>query len=111
MSSSSLLNNSVKTAFLFAFALAKRRSELYALSVGEGHIHFSENGVALSYEAGFLSKTLVPTKVPEPLFIPSLDQVFRSDDGDGLLCSIRAFRFYLGKNLDLASSGFLCPLA
>ncbi len=41
----SLLNLSIKTAYLLAFATAKRRGQLHALSCAQGHISFAQDSV------------------------------------------------------------------
>ena len=101
MSSASLLNCSVKTCFLLALASAKRRSELHAMCIDEGYLRFGNNGVSLTLEPGFLAKTQLPSKRPDPIFIPSLDQVCGPLDDDRLLCPVRALRFYLQKSKPL----------
>ena len=97
MHSASLLNVTVKTVFLLAFASAKRRSELHALSIDEGSLRFGKDSVTLLLEPGFLPKTQVPNKLPDPIVIPSLDQVCGPNDEDRLLCPVRALKFYLDR--------------
>ena len=98
MLSASLLNTSVKTVFLLAFASAKRRSELHALSMDEGSLRFSKDSVTLHLEPGFLPKTQVPNKLPAPIVIPSLDRLCGPNDKDRLLCPVRALKFYLERS-------------
>lgn len=98
MGSASLLHSSVKTAFLLALATAKRRSELHAFSIEEGSLRFGRDSVTLRLEPGFLPKTQVPSKLPEPITVPSLDQACGPDDEDRLLCPVRALKFYIKKS-------------
>ena len=104
MASASLLLSSIKTVFLLALASAKRRSELHALSMDEGCIRFTKDSVILHLEPGFLPKTQVPSKLPDPIVIPSLSQVCGPLDEDRLLCPVRALKFYLAKSKDLRLS-------
>ena len=85
-----------KTVFLLAFASAKRRSELHALSVEPNHIRFNKDrSVSLVFQPGFLAKNQLPSVLPPPLVIPSLSVVTGQEDPDRLLCPVRALKFYL----------------
>ena len=85
-----------KTAFLLAFASAKRRSELHALSIEPGQFRFNRDGsLSLSFQPGFLAKNQLPSVVPPPLIIPSLSAVCGRSDHDRYLCPVRAIKFYL----------------
>lgn len=86
-----------KTVFLLTLASAKRRSEIHALSIEEGHIRFntSDDSVTLLCQPGFLSKTQLPSVASSPFTIPSLAQACGRDDDDRLLCPVRALKFYL----------------
>ena len=93
----SLLHLTWKTVFLLTLASAKRRSEIHALSVEDGHIRFnsSDGSVTLLCQSGFLSKTQLPSVAPSPFTVPSLAGSCGQDDEDRLLCPVRALRFYL----------------
>ena len=95
-----------KTVFLLVFASAKRRSEIHALSVEDGHIRFNDldGSVTLLCQAGFLAKTQLPSIAPVPFTIPSLSQSCGRDDRDRLLCPIRCLKFYLSKVESLRGS-------
>ena len=86
-----------KTAFLLTLASSKRRSEIHALSVEDGHCRFNNNNesVTLLTQPGFLAKTQLPSTASLPFTIPSLSDVCGSDDEDRLLCPVRSLRFYL----------------
>ena len=56
MDCSTLLQLSVKLAFLLAVVTSRRRSELHALSVETGHIRWEPGGVRLVPTTGFLTK-------------------------------------------------------
>ena len=88
-----------KAAFLLALASAKRRSELHALSVEDGHIRFnsSDGSVSLLCQVGFLAKTQLPSVAPQPFSIPSLSEVCGKEDEDRTLCPVRALKFYLDR--------------
>jgi len=88
-----------KTVFLLVFASAKRRSEIHALSVEDGHIRFNDadGSISLLCQAGFLAKTQLPSVTSAPFTIPSLSQTCGRDDEDRLLCPVRALKFYLSK--------------
>ena len=88
-----------KTVFLLVFASAKRRSEIHALSVEDGHLRFndSDGSVSLLCQAGFLAKNQLPSVASAPFSIPSLSQSCGRDDDDRLLCPVRALKFYLSK--------------
>ena len=65
-----------KTAFLLAFATSRRRSELHALSVEEGHLRFDKKSgsVSLLTQPWFLAKNRLPSVAPSPIIVPSLSQ-------------------------------------
>ena len=86
-----------KTAFRLAFASSRRRSELHALSVEEGHIRFDkkEGSVTLLTQSGFLAKNQLPSVAPRPINIPSLSKTCGRSDRDRLLCPVRALKYYL----------------
>ncbi len=88
-----------KTAFLLTMASAKRRSEIHALSVEEGHIRFNDsNGsVTLLCQPGFLAKTQLPSVASSPFTIPSLSASCGRDEPDRTLCPVRALKFYLAR--------------
>lgn len=92
-----------KTAFLLTLASAKRRSEIHALSVEEGHLRFntSDGSVSLLCQPGFLAKTQLPSVAPTPFSIPSLSRSCGRDDADRLLCPVRALKFYLARTKSL----------
>ena len=99
MSEASLTFLSWKTAFLLTLASAKRRSEIHALSVEEGHLRFndSDGSVSLLCQTGFLAKTQLPSVAPVPFIIPSLSRSCGNEDTDRLLCPVRALKFYLNR--------------
>ena len=88
-----------KTVFLLTLASAKRRSEIHALSMEEGHLRFNTtNGsVSLLCQTGFLAKNQLPSVAPKPFSIPSLSQTCGRNDEDRLLCPVRALKFYLNR--------------
>ena len=88
-----------KTVFLLTLASAKRRSEIHALSVEDGHIRFNaaDGSVTLLCQSGFLAKTQLPSVAPTAFTIPSLARTCGQDDPDRLLCPVRALRFYLSR--------------
>ena len=83
--------------FLLTMASAKRRSEIHALSIEDGHLRFnsSDGSVSLLSQPGFLAKTQLPTSASEPFSIPSLSRVCGTQDEERLLCPVRALKFYL----------------
>ena len=94
-----------KTVFLLTMASAKRRSEIHALSVEDGHIRFSSDGsVTLLSQSGFLAKNQLPSMAPSPFTIPSLARSCGQDDEDRLLCPVRALRYYLERVKPLRGS-------
>lgn len=97
ISQASLLHVTWKTVFLLTLASAKRRSEIHALSVEDGHLRFnaSDGSVTLLCQPGFLSKTQLPSIAPSPFTIPSLARSCGSEDEDRLLCPVRALKAYL----------------
>ena len=88
-----------KTAFLLAFATSRRRSELHALSVEEGHLRFDKQSgsVSLLTQPGFLAKNRLPSVAPSPIVVPSLSKTCGKLDKDRLLCPVRSLKFYLKK--------------
>ena len=85
-----------KTVFLLAFASAKRRSELHALSIEPDLLRFNSDGsVSLAFQPGFLAKNQLPSVLPEPFSIPSLLSICGPSDPDILLCPVRALKAYI----------------
>ena len=97
LSSASLKFLTYKTVFLLAFATARRRSELHALSVETGFIRFNESDDSLTLlcQPGFLAKNQLPSVLPKPITVPSLSGNCGPSDTDRLLCPVRALKFYL----------------
>ena len=87
----------LKTVFLIAFATAARRSELHALSVGDGQIAFSDDGkrLTLRLDPQFLAKNQAPGEIREPFKIRALAHRVVDDEADASLCPVRALRIYL----------------
>ncbi|MES9882653.1 MAG: hypothetical protein ABW185_17440 [Sedimenticola sp.] len=92
MEEASRLDWSIKTAFLLAFASAKRSSELHALAA-DGFF-FDEFGkmMTLAYDINFLPKTHHSGSLPKPFQIPSL---LGQENADISLCPVRAMKYYL----------------
>lgn len=99
LSEASIKFLSWKTVFLLTLASAKRRSEIHALSVEEGHLRFNsvDDSVSLLCQTGFLAKTQLPSVAPSPFVIPSLSHSCGGEDTDRLLCPVRALKFYLNR--------------
>ncbi len=97
LSGATLLNLSIKTAFLLSMASARRVSEIHALSVEEGHIRFNQNdgSVTLLPQPGFLAKNQCPSMYPVTIHIPCLTTILDAQDRDRLLCPVRSLRAYL----------------
>ncbi len=97
LAQASMMNLTVKTAFLVALASARRVSEIHALSVEEGAIRFnqSDGSVSLLPQPGFLAKNQCPETTPATICIPSLTRHAGNDSDDRLQCPVRALRFYL----------------
>ena len=72
LSSCSLLELSIKTAFLVAAASARRRIAVHALSVLPGLMRFEPHGVRLVPDPSFLSKTQTVDFLPAPIFLASI---------------------------------------
>jgi hypothetical protein len=95
MDRASIFDWSVKTAFLLAFASAKRRGELHALSMEKHDLILTKDSVTLRCEAGFLTKTQLPNQIPQPFVIPSLSKAEGKSVSGMKLCPVRAVRQYL----------------
>lgn len=103
LSSCSLLDLSVKTAFLLAAASARRRSALHALSVLPGHMRFDPHGVRLVPDRSFLAKTQTVDFLPAPIFLAAISE-FSGVEGDEVWCPVRALREYLRRTEPLRGS-------
>ena len=88
-----------KTVFLLTLASAKRRSEIHALSVEDGHLRFNaaDGSVSLLCQSGFLAKTQLPSSAPTAFSVPSLSNACGEADKDRLLCPVRALKYYLSR--------------
>ena len=110
LSSASLRDVTRKTMFLVALALAKRVSELQALSSDVG---FSDQGATVSLSLGFRAKNDNKAKaLPRSFLIKSLQQLVGQEE-ERKFCPVRALSAYLqrtknydrkGRNLFLAPS-------
>ena len=91
---------SYKTAFLLAFASAKRVSELHALSVSPACCRVSKISATLIPEPGFMAKNETPQFHPEPIQLGRLTD-FSDDAQSRNLCPLRALRIYLSRTKDI----------
>ena len=103
LSAASLLDLSVKTAFLIAAASARRRSAIHALTVAPGHMRFEPHGVRMVPDPTFLTKTQTAEFLPAPIFIASVDSV-SSIDEDRFWCPVRALHYYISRTRPLRGS-------
>ena len=93
---SSLKHVTIKTAFLVAFASARRVSEIHALSVAPTCCRITKLSATLLCEPGFLAKNETHIFRPEPIVIRRLTD-FSDDEQSKLLCPKRALSIYLTK--------------
>ena len=92
LSSASLKDLTMKTLFLLALALAKRVSELQALSKEVG---FSSQGALVSLTLGFRAKNDNKAKaLPRSFLVKDLQQLVGREE-ERKLCPVRALREYL----------------
>ena len=103
LAKASLLDLSIKTTFLIATATARRRSELHAMSIADGHIRWDLNGVRLVPHQGFLTKNQSPSFQPSDIFIPDIKS-FSSVPEDKLWCPVRALKWYLARTKTLRNT-------
>ncbi|KAH3715620.1 hypothetical protein DPMN_058332 [Dreissena polymorpha] len=84
-------------------ASVKRRSEINALFVEDGHLRFdfSVCSVTLLCQPGFLAKNQLPSITSKHFMVPSLSRTCDHEDEDGLLCPVRAFKFYLSRVMSI----------
>ena len=83
-----------KTLFLVAAASARRRSTLHALSIEEGHIQWSREGVNLIPHPGYLAKNESFSYLSKSIFLPDMHSV-SSVSEDKWLCPCRALKLYI----------------
>ena len=97
LASASIKFLTYKTVFLLAFATARRRSELHALSVESGYARFNESDGSFSLlcQPGFLAKNQLPSVLPEAITVPSLSANCGPSDPDRFLCPVRSLKYYL----------------
>ena len=96
----SLLNLTKKTIILVALALAKRISELQALSRQVG---FSSEGALLSLVCNFRAKNDFKCKrLPRNFFIKELSSLVGNEE-EALLCPVRALKEYIRRTKSLVS--------
>ena len=94
MASASLLNVSIKTAFLIAAASVRRRSTLHALSIEGGHIQWGNHGVRLVPDPSFLTKTQTIDFLPAPICLSEIHS-YSSIREDKVWCPVRALKWYM----------------
>ncbi|KAH3715209.1 hypothetical protein DPMN_057915 [Dreissena polymorpha] len=87
-------------------ASVKRRSEILALFVEDGHLRFdsSVGSVTLLCQPGFLAKNQLPSMASKHFKVPSLSRTCDQEDEDGLLCPVRALKFYLSRVKSIVGS-------
>ena len=100
LSGTSLLNLSVKVAFLIAVATSRRRSELCSLTLEPGHIRWEPGGVRLIPRADFLTKNQSESFAPPDIFLPDIKSLSTVPQ-DKLWCPVRALKWYLGRTNSL----------
>ncbi|XP_038074932.1 uncharacterized protein LOC119742822 [Patiria miniata] len=93
LANASLLNLTLKTIFLIAAATARRRSELHALTIEQGHVRWEPHGVRLIPHKMFLAKNQSSTFQPSDIFIPEIKTISSVRD-DKLWCPVRALKWY-----------------
>ena len=92
LSRSSLRFLTKKTLFFISLAIAKRVSELQALSK---HVTFSSSGACVAYVPEFVAKTeSVVNLLPRSFRMKSLVDFAAGFDQDLLLCPVRVLREY-----------------
>ena len=101
MSSCSLRNLTLKTAFLLLLASAKRVSELHGISYD---VLWALDGssATLSLSPDFVAKTQIPgdpSSAYKPFVIPALASSVGHDEPDRLLCPLRALKCYLQRTV------------
>ena len=99
----SLFYLSVKTVFLVTLAMARRVSEVHALSIDSDHLRFSnlDGSLMLRTQVGFLAKNQLPSKAPDSIIIPRLSNYCKSDNFNHMLCPVRALKIYLKRTKSL----------
>ncbi len=100
----SLLDCSIKTAFLLAFASAKRSSELHAFSGEPGSMLLSKDSVTFYFVPGFYPKTQVVFQMPDPVVVPALPVPARDSIVNKTLCPVRAVKLYLKRTRGIRGS-------
>ena len=98
---SSLLQLSIKLAFLIAAASARRGCEIQALTIQPGHIRWEPGGVRLVPKASFLTKNQTAVFTPPDIFIPEIASILSSVRSDKLWCPIRSLKWYLERTKPL----------
>lgn len=91
--SASLLDTSIKTAFLVTLASGRRSSEIHALSIGSRMI-FSKQGVTMYSRPSFLAKNERSNFSASPISLPSIP---RSVGKRHFSCPVRAIKWYMNK--------------
>ncbi len=112
MGEASLMNWTVKTAFLLAFATAKRSSEIHALSCASDYMLLAKESVTFHFMPGFYPKTQIHYQVPEPIVIPALPVPTSDSVVNISLCPVGAVRHYIRitKELRNGRSRFFIPV-
>ena len=96
MAKASLIDLTVKTAFLTAIASGQRRSTLHALSTAPGHIRWERDGVRLIPRPDFIAKNQTATGKSIEIFIKPITAL-SSIEEDKLWCPVRALKWYLNR--------------
>ena len=92
-----LLELTQKTLFLVTIALAKRVSEIQALSRSVG---FSREGAVVSFVLNFRAKNDIKFKgLPRNFLIKELSSLVGQEE-EALLCPVRALRIYISRTKD-----------
>ena len=69
---SSRLHVTIKTAFLLAFATAKRCSEIHALAMDANHSRLNQSDGSVIVQTEFWAKNQLLSVCPDPIVIPNL---------------------------------------
>ena len=96
LAKASLMDLTIKTAFLVALASGQRRSTLHALSTAPGHIRWERDGVRLIPRPDFIAKNQTAKNKTVEIFLKPISAI-SSINEDKVWCPVRALKWYLDR--------------
>jgi hypothetical protein len=96
----SLMDTTMKCAFLMALTAGRRSSQVTALSTNPNHMVWTRSGVKLTTALGFLAKNETRDYTVKPISLVEMKKLSDTTE-DKVWCPVRTLKYYLDKTKSL----------